>query len=310
MKKIPVLAGLAGSMLSLLLLLPVFPGCSQQHDPRDTVKGNGTSTDNPLPGTRWILSGESTSAYVLRFIDQDSAALGEPEHQYSWNDAEQKGLVTGLGEFTFDEENFAIKFSAYKNSGSAVFNCYLDTLEGTRWRWMSAGSDLKFNSDTEAVFSETVYTCVFDGNTGTGSIATLGTFSFNENKKYIVFDDFKPETNTETPLKVEFQRRLYADNNSSQGSIPLDSLKGTVWIWDSPWGRRTLVFDSSELKVTYTGQEGDSYTEKYTYDRATKKGVMDYYGEAGFELSADNQTMHFIEWKKYGHGCDYTRLTG
>jgi hypothetical protein len=88
----------------------------------------------------------------------------------------------------------------------------------------------------------------------------------------------------------------------------LDSLKGTVWVWDSAWGKRTLIFDASELKVTYIGQAGDSYMEKYTYNSNTKTGNIEYYGEAGFEVSPDNQTMHFIEWKSYGHGCDYTRL--
>jgi hypothetical protein len=97
------------------------------------------------------------------------------------------------------------------------------------------------------------------------------------------------------------------DTSSSVGGIPLESLKGTVWIWDSPWGRRWLRFDPSDMTVEYTGQEGDQWIEKYTYDSAGKKGVMDYYGESGFEVSADNETMHFIEWKKYGHGSDYER---
>lgn len=92
------------------------------------------------------------------------------------------------------------------------------------------------------------------------------------------------------------------------GGDSLDSLNGTVWVWDSAWGRRTLRFDPSEMIVTYIGQDGDDYTEPYTYNSNTKSGTITYYGEAGFEISADNQTMHFIEWKSYGHGCDYTRL--
>jgi hypothetical protein len=92
------------------------------------------------------------------------------------------------------------------------------------------------------------------------------------------------------------------------GGSSADSLKGTVWVWDSPWGRRTLTFHESEMTVRYLGQDGDDYTEAYTYDGKT--GAVRYYGEAGFEISADNRTMHFIEWKNYGHGCDFIRLDG
>jgi hypothetical protein len=91
------------------------------------------------------------------------------------------------------------------------------------------------------------------------------------------------------------------------GSTPSDSLKGTVWIWDSPYGMRTLTFHQSAMTVTYLGQDGDDYTVSYTYDDDTRKGRIEYYGEAGFEISADYKTMHIIEWKNYGHGCDYTR---
>jgi hypothetical protein len=94
------------------------------------------------------------------------------------------------------------------------------------------------------------------------------------------------------------------------GEAPSDSLKGTVWVWDSPWGRRTLTFHESEMTVTYLGQDGDDYTEPYTYDSAAGKGAVEYYGEAGFEISAGRRTMHFIEWKNYGHGCEYIRLDG
>jgi hypothetical protein len=94
------------------------------------------------------------------------------------------------------------------------------------------------------------------------------------------------------------------------GGPAADSLKGTVWVWDSPWGRRTLTFHPSEMTVSYLGQDGDNFTEAYTYDGGRKRGAVDYYGEAGFEISGDNRTMHFIEWKNYGHGCDYVRLDG
>lgn len=92
------------------------------------------------------------------------------------------------------------------------------------------------------------------------------------------------------------------------GGLPSDSLKGTVWVWDSPWGRRTLTFHQSDMTVVYLGQDGDSYTEPYTYNGNTKTGTIQYYGEEGFEISSDNQSIHFIEWKQYGHGCDFTRL--
>jgi hypothetical protein len=113
------------------------------------------------------------------------------------------------------------------------------------------------------------------------------------------------------PQQYDPRDKQPVDNPSSAvGGIPLDSLKGTVWIWDSPWGRRWLRFDPSEMTVEYTGQEGDKWSEKYTYDRAAKKGVMDYYGESGFEVNANNEIMYFIEWKKYGHGCEYERYHG
>jgi hypothetical protein len=92
------------------------------------------------------------------------------------------------------------------------------------------------------------------------------------------------------------------------GGDSLDSLKGTVWVWDSTWGRRMFTFHPSEMTVSYLGQDGDDYTEPYTYDSNTKTGKIEYYGEAGFEISADNRIMHFFEWKSYGHGCDFTRL--
>lgn len=99
-----------------------------------------------------------------------------------------------------------------------------------------------------------------------------------------------------------------ADNSSvAAGGLPLASLKGTIWYWNSSWGYRTLTFDPSDMVVAYLGQDGDDYTVPYIYNSATKRGKIDYYGEAGFEVSADNNTMYFIEWQKFGHGCDYTR---
>jgi hypothetical protein len=92
---------------------------------------------------------------------------------------------------------------------------------------------------------------------------------------------------------------------SGNGGEPLDSLKGTIWIWDSPYGMRTLTFHSTDMTVMYLGQDGDDYTESYTYDGAAKTGTIKYYGDKGFLISADNQSMHFVEWKNYGHGCDF-----
>jgi hypothetical protein len=62
------------------------------------------------------------------------------------------------------------------------------------------------------------------------------------------------------------------------------------------------------MTVAYLGQDGDDYTESYTYNSATKTGTIAYYAEAGFTISADNQTMRIAEWKNYGHGCEFTRL--
>jgi hypothetical protein len=92
------------------------------------------------------------------------------------------------------------------------------------------------------------------------------------------------------------------------GGTPFDSLGGTVWVWDSAWGRRTLEFHPSAMTVAYLGQDGDDYTESYTYNSTTKTGTIAYYAEAGFTISADNQTMRIAEWKNYGHGCEFARL--
>jgi hypothetical protein len=85
------------------------------------------------------------------------------------------------------------------------------------------------------------------------------------------------------------------------GEFP-DSLLNTRWIWDSPWGGRSLFFISAD-EVVYTDQAEGVYTEPYTYDESKKQGKIRYYGE--FEISGDNKTMHFKEWKNYGHGSDF-----
>lgn len=83
---------------------------------------------------------------------------------------------------------------------------------------------------------------------------------------------------------------------------PLDSLLNTRWVWDSPWGGRSLFFLPAD-EVRYTDQAEGEYIESYTYNGNTKKGEIKYYGK--FEISNDNKTMHFIEWKNYGHGADF-----
>jgi hypothetical protein len=93
-----------------------------------------------------------------------------------------------------------------------------------------------------------------------------------------------------------------ANQGGEPAGDPLDSLLNTRWVWDSPWGGRSLFFLSA-TEVRYTDQAEGEYTESYIYDKRTKKGEIDHYGK--FEISGDNKTMHFIEWKNYGHGSDF-----
>jgi hypothetical protein len=93
-----------------------------------------------------------------------------------------------------------------------------------------------------------------------------------------------------------------ANQKEESSGNPLDSLLNTRWVWNSPWGGRSLFFCSDDT-VIYIDQAEGEYTESYTYNGSTKKGEINYYGK--FEISSDNKTMHFIEWKNYGHGSDF-----
>jgi hypothetical protein len=99
----------------------------------------------------------------------------------------------------------------------------------------------------------------------------------------------------------QFDPRNIQDRVEEPSDSP-NSLQNTRWVWDSPWGHRTLFFLSPNT-VRYTDQAEGEYTESYTYNENTKKGEINYYGK--FEISNDNKTMHFIEWKNYGHGSDF-----
>jgi hypothetical protein len=83
---------------------------------------------------------------------------------------------------------------------------------------------------------------------------------------------------------------------------PSSPLIGTKWSWDSGWEAepRTLYFKDAETMI-YNKQ----YPAAYKYDKAKRKGQVETYGD--FSVDSGFTTIHFNEWKSYGHGADFAR---
>jgi hypothetical protein len=96
------------------------------------------------------------------------------------------------------------------------------------------------------------------------------------------------------------------------GGNYLESLAGTEWEWDSPYGLRTLEFDSADHLIFHNdhrdGTEVLHLDDYYTYDSSTGTGtITGGYPAGNFALVKDNTIMYFNNFKGYGHGADFTR---
>ncbi|GHV21273.1 hypothetical protein FACS189494_06420 [Spirochaetia bacterium] len=92
-----------------------------------------------------------------------------------------------------------------------------------------------------------------------------------------------------------FDPRAPFDNTDSD-----DTLVGTTWKWDNPYGGVTLYFET-EIIVVYSDEE---YCD-YTYKDITKTGSIAGYGT--FTVSPDYTHISFAQWKQYPHGAEFIR---
>jgi hypothetical protein len=92
----------------------------------------------------------------------------------------------------------------------------------------------------------------------------------------------------------------------SGDDVPLSSLVGTFWEWDSGgWGTHTIDFTQDLTGETVTVKTSSGfYPEPFTYNPVTKKGTIVYYGK--FTISNDAKHMNFPQWKDYPHGAYFT----
>jgi hypothetical protein len=86
------------------------------------------------------------------------------------------------------------------------------------------------------------------------------------------------------------------------------ALVGTVWEWDGAWGYRTLAFETAGQAVYSDGYYDPPETTRvgYIFNEETGAGLMDTYGP----FSKNGDRLEFSDWKKYGHGADYSLLGG
>jgi hypothetical protein len=97
-----------------------------------------------------------------------------------------------------------------------------------------------------------------------------------------------------------------------EGAYPR-TLTGTRWEWRSGFGIRTLDFDTEDHLFFHNdhqdGLPAQQLDDSYTYNSETGRGeITGEYPAGRFQITNNNQTMHFVNFKNYGHGADFTRI--
>ena len=290
----------------------------------DSPAGLAALPEAGLEGSAWGGS-VSQGGWLVIFFKAQGGARGyfsgdtlPQEWPYAYQNRSGSIDGGGPGAFSISASGAFLMFNAYPGAADTFKRYYQ---EGTPWT--ISGVRISPEAATAVPGGEALFTAAVQGTGGfpQGLVWSLaGADSPHtriENGKLTVAEDEGPGSFTvRAAASAAPDRYATAAVVIAAPSSYLPSLLGTVWVWNSGWGNRTITFDKPDTCVfvddlsAYYQEEGRiyTYTDTWTYDSATGRGnITGGFSPGKFQLLKDNTIMHFISFSVYGHGADFTR---